>query len=151
MSDSIKIQQAQILQCFKQMDELFHVYAAERGLSDSAFWILYTLCEAEKPYTQNDLCEEWYYTKQTIHSAVASLKKAGYILLEHVPGSRNSKSIALTVAGRAYAEAHIQPLLDAERSAFERMSGEERRSYCHLVKRHLQLFSEAVRNLNLKK
>ena len=45
--DSSRSRQDQILQCYKEMDDIFHVYAVEHGLSDSAFWILYTLCQAE--------------------------------------------------------------------------------------------------------
>lgn len=150
MPDSAKLQQDQILQCYKQMDDIFHAYAVEKQLSDSAFWILYTLCGAEKPYTQNDFCEEWYYTKQTIHSAVAGLISAGYVRLEHIQGSRNSKEVALTEAGRAYVEAHIRPLLDAEYAAFLRLGGAERDEYVRLVKKHLSLFSEAVGALKVK-
>lgn len=147
MPVSTKEQLEQLYQCFKQIDDIFHTYAVGQGLSDSAFWILYALSEAKKPYTQNELCEEWYYTKQTVHSAVAGLSKAGLVQLEHVPGSRNSKRITLTPGGRAYVEARIQPLLDAEQRSFERFSGEERSRYLQLVKKHITLFCEAVEAL----
>lgn len=144
MSISTKEQLDLVYQCFKQMDDIFHAYAVEQHLSDSAFWVLYALCERKKPYTQNELCQEWYYTKQTVHSAVASLTKAGYVQLEHIPGSRNKKSIALTQAGCAYVDAHIRPLMDAEQRAFEQLSDRERDSYLQLVKKHIQLFRQAV-------
>lgn len=147
MSDSITAQRSQILQCFKQMDDLYHAYAVEQHLSDSAFWILYALCEAEKPYTQNDLCEEWYYTKQTVHSTIAGLAKAGYIRLEHLPGSRNKKTILLTQAGQIYVDRHIRPLIDAEETAFGQLSEEERAGYFRLLRKHIALFSEAVNTM----
>lgn len=147
MPDFIKPQYEKIMQCFKQMDDIFHTYAVESGLSDSAFWILYTLCQAEKSYTQNDFCKEWYYSKQTVHSAVAGLIKIGYAELEHVPGSRNSKCIVLTKAGHAYAATHIQPILKAEQQAFAGMSDKERDTYSHLVKKHLDLLDQAVKEL----
>lgn len=147
MAELIQPQQEQILQYFKQMDDIFHAYAVENGLSDSAFWILYTLYQAEKPYTQNDFCEEWYYSKQTVHSAVAILVKAGYIELEHIPGSRNSKCIALTKEGRTYADIYIRPILEAEQRAFAGLSGEERDTYLRLVKKHLDLLDREVNGL----
>lgn len=150
MSGSAKDQLDHIYQCFKQMDDLFHSYAAERNLSDSAFWILYALCETEKPYTQNELCEEWHYTKQTVHSAVASLTSAGYIRLEHLPGSRNSKSIVLTSAGRGYVSAHIRPLLRAELRVFAQLSAQERADYLRLAQKHAALLSQAVCALKKK-
>lgn len=144
MTDAVERQQAQILQCFKQVDDIFHAYAVGQELSDSAFWILYALCEAEKPCTQNELCEAWYYTKQTVHSAVAGLARAGHVRLEHVPGSRNSKYIALTEAGSAYVDAHIRPVIEAEKSAFGRMSDGERRRYLALARKHVSLLDEAI-------
>lgn len=129
------------------MDDIFHTYAAEKGLSDSSFWILYTLIQSEKPYTQNELCAEWFYSKQTVHSAVAALTKSGYIELEHVPGSRNSKYIVLTQEGRAYADIHILPLIHAEQRTFAGLSSEERDTYYCLVKKHLDLFDREVQAL----
>lgn len=151
MPDFLESQQEQIIQCYKQMDDIFHAYAVANGLSDSTFWILYTLCQSEKPYTQNDFCEEWYYSKQTVHSAVAILVKAGYVRLEHVPGSRNSKCIVLTEAGKRYGALHIQPILEAERRAFAGLTQEERQLYFQLVKKHLALFGQAVEELHTHK
>lgn len=131
-------------QCFKQMDDIFHAYAASHGLSDSAFWILYTLYESDTPYTQNDLCMTWYYPKQTIHSAVANLVKAGHVSLVPMPNRRNSKRIVLTASGRAYAQTHVGPLLAAEERAFAQLTKEERDAYLRLAKKHLALLSSAV-------
>lgn len=147
MFDPIKHQQAQVIQCFKQMDDIFHVYAVEKGLPDTAFWILYTLCETDAPYTQNDFCEQWYYPKQTVHSAVAGLAKLGYVALAHLPGTRNKKRIQLTETGRAYCSAQIAPLLQAEQRAFGLLTAQERASYCSLIKKHLALFDREVQNL----
>lgn len=144
MADSANLRLTQIWQCFKQIDTIFHTYAAEQQLSDSAFWILYTLCLGDGPYTQNDLCEECCFSKQTTHSAVAGLVKAGYVRLEHLPGSRNSKSVALTPAGHTYADAHIRPAMRAEFAAFDRLSTAEQDAYYQLVRRHLTLFGEEV-------
>lgn len=149
MSDTMKHQQEQIVQCFKQMDDIFHVCAIRSGISDSAFWILYTLCQAEKPYTQNDFCEEWYFSKQTIHSAVANLVKAGYVKLEHISGSRNSKCIVLTEEGCAFTAIHIKPILEAEQRAFDGLSNEELNIYLCLVKKHLDLFDKEVKKLEI--
>ena len=147
MLDTSRSRQDQILQCYKEMDDIFHTYAVEHGMSDSAFWILYTLCQADKPYTQNDFCEEWYYSKQTVHSAVAGLIKSGYVTLEHVPGSRNSKCIVLTAKGRDYTAVHIEPIVTAERRAFAGLSKEEQDVYFHVVRKHLDLFDREVKNL----
>lgn len=135
------------MQCYRKSDEIFHLYALEKGLADSSFWVLYTLCEAKTPLTQNDLCAMWYLPKQTIHSAVASLVKMGYVTLEHAPGSRNRKHILLTSDGRDYTNHHILPILEAERRAFAGLDAEERRLACALIQKYLALFRQETANL----
>lgn len=147
MSNPAKPQYEQIIQYFKQTDDVFHAYAVEKGLSDSSFWVLYSLCDSEVPYTQNDLCAELCYSKQTVHSSVSVLVKKGYVELEHVPGSRNSKHIILTEKGRTFADIHIQPLLNAEQRAFAKLSDDEINTYLYLVKKHLDLLESEVKDL----
>ena len=49
----------------KRMNVLYHSYAKKAGLSDAAFWLLYSLYEYGRPCTQKELCEEWFYAPQT--------------------------------------------------------------------------------------
>ena len=53
---------------FKENDVIYRRMAAQFGLSDSAFWILYCLRESVTPLTQKQLCESIYMSKQTINS-----------------------------------------------------------------------------------
>lgn len=39
------------------MDDVYHSLARHYGLSDCAFWILYTIRENKDGYTQSQLCE----------------------------------------------------------------------------------------------
>lgn len=45
---------------FKENDVIYRRMAAQFGLSDSAFWILYCLRESATPLTQKQLCESIY-------------------------------------------------------------------------------------------
>lgn len=144
MSENILKALEQFNQSIKQIDDIYHVYAVKCGLSDSAFWILYSLCQADKPYTQNDFCTEWYYPKQTVNSTVSNLIKHGYVILESTPGTRKSKEIVLTDAGKAYTEKTIRPLLEAEQRAFEKMSAAEREAYLILINRHHDLLEQEL-------
>ena len=58
---------------YKESNEVYHRLARHCGLSDSAFWILYTLREAEGPVSQKQLCDELYLSKQTVNSALKKL------------------------------------------------------------------------------
>ena len=46
---------------FKENDVIYRRMAAQFGLSDSAFWILYCLRESATPLTQKQLCERSYH------------------------------------------------------------------------------------------
>ena len=49
----------------KRMDAVYHAYAKQTGLSDAAFWLLYSLYERGAPGTQKDLCNLWFFSPQT--------------------------------------------------------------------------------------
>lgn len=146
MTDTLKEQHLRLVKDYKRTDDVFHAYAVRQGLSDCAFWLLYALCEDDRPYTQNDLCEQWYYSKQTVNSAVSNLIKAGYIDL--ISGARNRKLISLTPVGQKYVEAHIRPVIEAEQRALAGLTAEERSLYIALSERHTQLLADELDSLS---
>ena len=62
---------------YKECNEFYHALAKHFGLSDSAFWILYTLREEGRPLSATDLGGALFLSKQTIHSGVRSLEERG--------------------------------------------------------------------------
>lgn len=71
---------------FNECNALYHELAVHYGVSDTVFWLLYTLYNSSEPQTQNRLCMEWNLPKQTMNSAVASMVKQGLLELEPAPG-----------------------------------------------------------------
>ena len=100
MDEKLRRQMQTLDRLYKESDRIGDDYAAHFGMNNTAFWVLYTLSRADKPVTQNDLCEEWFFPAQTINSAVSGLVKKELVQLEPIPGTRNRKSIVLTEAGR---------------------------------------------------
>lgn len=147
MPEDIKKQLALINRQVKETDAVYHALAARMGLSDCVFWVLYLLCESEQALTQYDLANEWFYPKQTIHSAVGKLRQSGYVDLRAVPGTRGRKTIHLTQAGEAFCKRHIRTVLAAEEKALGRLSEEERRTYISLAFKHLGFLKEEAENL----
>lgn len=49
---------------YRELDEIYHIYAKEHGLSDSALWILYSLVESNTRMTQKDMCRLWHRPPQ---------------------------------------------------------------------------------------
>ena len=126
------------------MNVLYHDYAKSVGLSDAAFWLLYSLYEHGQPCTQKDLCAAWFYAPQTINSALKSLEEQGIISLELTPKNRKNKQILFTEAGKALIEEKIVPLVQAEERSFERLEEQERNQLLEITQRHIKALEEEI-------
>ena len=132
---------------YKEGNELYHRLARHCGLSDSAFWILYTLREAEGPVRQKQLCDELYLSKQTVNSALKNLEQAGYLRLESAPDNRKNKEIRVTPAGEELLRRTADPVFAVEERAFRRLTEEEREAILRLGRRNLDLLREEAERL----
>lgn len=135
----IKAQQLEYDRIYKETDELYHDFAKSCGLSDSAFWILYALQEAHRPYSQTDLYRLWFFSKQTVHSTLKQLQAWDLICLCPAPDNKKNKLVLLRPKGRALIQQTVLPLMEAERAAFARLSEEERQALLDLTRKHLFL------------
>lgn len=107
---------------FEQMNELYHVAASERGLSDNAFSILYALFEQEG-LSQKQLSDRAFIPKQTVSYTVKKLRQEGLITEQPIDG--REARLSLTAQGTNRVEKDIAPIMDAERAALAAF-GEER-------------------------
>ena len=139
MKNSVQEQFAVLKQIDKQQDELYHRIAVQFGISDTALWVLYHLCDTDEVFTQNSLAELLYIPKQTINSAITSLVKKGYVRLVQMATARNSKAILLTEEGKGFSQKAIMQILNAEESAFLQLTEAERETFISLSKK-LHLF-----------
>ena len=128
----------------KKMNVLYHDYAKSVGLSDAAFWLMYSLYECGQPSTQKDLCAAWFYAPQTINSALKSMEEQGFISLELAPKSRKNKQILFTEAGKALVEEKIVPLVDAEERSFERLDEQDRNQLLEITQKHIEILEEEI-------
>lgn len=125
----------QIDQQNKAQNFIYHNVAAGFGLSDTAMWVLYSIYASEEPVTQQELCRQYFFPKQTVNSAIAALVKDEYVALEAIPGTRNQKEIRLTQAGSSLALKTIQPLMEAEKRAYAVLSEKELEAYLEMTAR----------------
>ena len=130
----------------KEWDDIYHQAAQRCGLSNAAYWLLYTLCDEEQELSQNDFCKQWFLSKQTVNSAIAALKKEGYITLDTVSHSRR-KIIRLTKEGEAFCQEKVKPFLDADRASLSGLSPEGRSLMLSLMQKQLSLLKTGVQNL----
>lgn len=128
----------------KKMNVLYHDYAKSVGLSDAAFWLLYSLYEYGQPCTQKDLCSAWFYAPQTINSALKSMEEQGLVSLELAPKSRKNKQIFFTEAGKVLIEEKIVPLVNAEELSFERLDEQERSQLLEITQKHIEVLEQEI-------
>ena len=134
-------------QLYKEMDEIYHLYAKRCGISDAAFWLLYSLHEAgasRVQYTQRELCAEWHYPPQTINSALKNLERKGLLSLEPVPGNQKNKRIVLREAGQRLVEQIIVPLVRSEQKSFRELPEEERSALLSLTRKYVELLRKEL-------
>ncbi len=134
MSD-VKKQMIEINQLSSELDGIYSDIAQSYGISDSIFWILSVLYDAEAAVSQTDLCNNWYYSKQTVNSAVASMVKKGWIELRVVPGTRNRKNIVLTEAGQNFCAKIMGETMEIEQATYSKFAEEERNIFIGMFKR----------------
>lgn len=145
MEGSIKELILAINQLYKKQDDLYHEYAAHHGLSDTAFWILYSLCTTDETYTQNMLAEVWHFPKQSINSAVSTLVKAGYVRLEQMAVARNSKALKLTELGSEFCHQTILSFCELEERALLKMAEKDRQQLINLLTEQYHLLKEEIK------
>ena len=115
-------------QLLKECDNVYHDAAVRAGLSDCAFWILYSLHGADHTITQSEIGDNASMPRQTVNSALKKLEKDGYLTLEKIDG-KMGKSIHLTQAGKAFVQTHIAPISAAEDRAVARFTDGEKEAF----------------------
>ena len=119
---------AQVSLINKQNKELIGVYrdaVKNLEISESEFWVWYTLISMDGDYTQQDICSMWSLPKQTVNTVITQLKRKKYAYLEAIPGRRSHKIIYLTEEGRRHGEELVRPISSAEGRAFEKFPAEQ--------------------------
>lgn len=128
-------------QIIKQNRDFFHIYshiASGLGLSESSFWIMYIISDSDNDYTQQKICNEWLFSKQTINSAIKCLEDRGYIYLvkARLPDVRK-KYIKLTCMGEKFVKNHIVCIHQAEQNAIAKMTLQEQKNYLELSEKYI--------------
>lgn len=123
-------------QLLKKMDNVYNKLAKSSGLSDTAFWILYTIKNEKETYKQKDLCVMWSYSKQTINSALKKLEEQNIIQLVAVPENKKDKKIILTEYGEKLAEKFIKPVGEIEKDALNEIK--EKNKLINLFRKYIE-------------
>lgn len=127
---------------YKELDDIYHNIALKLNLSDSAFIIVYTLCEVGEGCSQKDICNQAAISKKTINSAIQKLEQEDYICMRH--GKGRQMQIYLTEKGQKMLQEKIYPVMQIENNVFQKMEETEARELLRLFQKYvLQLQAEA--------
>ena len=124
------------------LDRIYSEFARTCGLSDCAYWMLVDTSAAGGSVAVSRLTSEWFYSKQTINSAIKTLTARGLATLEFAEGSRKNKVVCLTEEGGRFAERYASPAQEAERQAFEALEPWEQREIMRLVGKFSHVLNE---------
>lgn len=115
------------------LDHIYSEFSRACGLSDCAYWMLVDNSTAGGSVAVSRLTSEWFYSKQTINSAIKTLTARGFATLEFAEGNRKNKVVCLTEAGMRFAEQYALPAQEAEQQAFEVLEPWEQREIMRLI------------------
>lgn len=88
----------------KRIEAIYYKIALNLKMSESAFWILYALAEAEQECSQQEISEELSISRQTINSAIQNLMQREYVFLEQSSISARRKNVRLTEKRKTFCE-----------------------------------------------
>ena len=135
--DSVLIGQLELYnRLWKEQDDIWQKAARKSSLPRTSYWILYTIVvTSPAPLSQADLCEKWYFPRQTVNSAVKKLVSDGLVSLwkyqippAHTKGRRTCRSLCCpTGTGR-------HPLFFCFFSGGTQPSPEAHAATTHLIK-----------------
>lgn len=131
---------------YKENNEIYRIAAKTLGLSECAFWILYTLRE-EEGLIQSELCHALCLPKQTIHSALKKLESDGFIVFSNGK-DRRAKYLSLTQKGTMLAEETVDRVMQTEINAFTGFTDQEQQEFIRLFQKYTELLKEGMVNLN---
>lgn len=124
----------------KENEDFYRDAAKALGLSESVFWILYTL-RTGYATVPSEICACIYQPKQTVSSALKKMETDGYIKLT-CGDDRRSKRILLTERGDALCEKTVDKIIGIECAALEGLSEEELEQFLSLFRRFTDLLKE---------
>ena len=120
---------------YKENSAIYHDFCSRFGLSDSTFWILYTLRAEEPPVTQSDICIALFQPRQTVNSSLKKLEREGLLTLSG-EGGRRGKPVSLTPRGLELAAKTVDRVIASEQQALLDLSPDEQKQFLSSMRRY---------------
>lgn len=146
MEFTVKEQLEMVMQQMNELTSIYQAAVGQSGISENEFWVWYILILTDGEHSQQDICNTWSFSKQTINTVIRHMVEKGYAVLEVVPGTRNRKNILLTEAGRQYGESVVMPIANAEQRTLDRMDYAELAACTAALGKYIKTLKEEIGN-----
>ena len=130
---------------YKETNRIYHDIALKLKLSDSAFDILYAICQLGDGCLQRDICSLSATSKQTINSSIRKLEQEGHIILK--PGKGRQMHIFLTETGMELVKERIFPVIEIENKVFDALTEEESLELLRLSRKYIEILEKNAKEL----
>ena len=119
-----------------RMRGAYAAWCREQGISYHELLVFYSLYYHPEDTTQRTICTSYLLPKQTVHHVVASMVRAGWLLLEPSIRSGREKRLVPTARGWERIRQVMEPLTRLETDAVERMGRKEVAEMVRLMERY---------------
>lgn len=134
-------------QIYKEIDMQYHRLASHYGMSDSELSVIYSLYVHKNDLSQQDIVNEWTYSKQTINSAIRTLEQKGLAGTVTDEKNKRRKIIVLTEKGRISAEEFMPELLELEDKSFGCIDSRLIDAFNESIRGALEVFKDQVNEI----
>lgn len=125
-----------------ELDGVYHAIALKFKLSDSAFQILYALCNGGGSCPLHEICNLYGTSKQTINSSLRKLEESNIVYLQNSGG--RTKTVCLTEYGQQRIQDSVLRLIREEDNILKSWTEEEQELYLSLTQRYLASLREKI-------
>ena len=103
-----------IIHQFKKLTDAYREAIKETGISESEFWVWYTLIAVDGEYTKRDISSLWSISRQRVDAIVKRMVDTDCAFLAS-ESPADPEYIHLTDLGREYGERIVKPIYDIEK------------------------------------
>ena len=132
-----------IIHQFKKLTDAYREAIKETGISESEFWVWYTLIAVDGEYTKRDISSIWSISRQRVDAIVKHMVDTGCAFLDS-ESPAGSEFIHLTGLGREYGERIVKPIHDIERKVIAGLPLKDCMACNAVMCRYIHAFREEI-------
>ena len=132
-----------IIHQFKKLTDAYREAIKETGISESEFWVWYTLIAVDGEYTKRDISSIWSISRQRVDAIVRRMVDSGCACLDS-ESPAGSEYIHLTELGREYGERIVKPIYDIEEKVIASLPPEDCMACNAVMCRYIHAFREEI-------